>query len=87
MQRQACDVDRFFPDADIEADSRGDQPRQMALRGTQTVITITQMKDRAIVDDLALIVAPDRVRYPAGANLAHIARHQAIDVVQRVRAR
>ncbi len=76
----------FVGDRHIQADCGGLQPGKMALLRTQPVLAFAQVEDRAVVDDLALVVAPDRVGDAPGPDLCHVASDQAIDVVERVRS-
>ncbi|MDZ7769878.1 MAG: hypothetical protein U5K38_12730 [Woeseiaceae bacterium] len=63
---------------------RGLEPREVAFRRAQAVFTVAQMEQRAVIDDLALVIAPDGIRHSPDAYLVHVARHQPVDIGQRL---
>ncbi len=78
LQRQRGDVVRVLDDLDVETEGRARQPVELALLRAQPVVALAQVKDRAVVDDLAVVVAPDAVADPAGLDLGDVAGDQPV---------
>src|SRR5690606_25091760 len=78
LQGEAGDLLAFILDCDIEAPGDVVQPGELWLLAAEAEVVGTEAEERAVVDDEAVFVAPQRVADAAGNDLAHIARHQAI---------
>src|SRR5210317_947790 len=84
LHSQPRDFLGFVHNTDIEADCRVLEPRKVAFLATKTVLAFAQVEDRAVVDDLALVVTPHGVRNAPRLDLRHVARYEAIEVVERI---
>ena len=73
-------------DLDVKADRRGREPVELSLGGAHAVLVVGHAKDGAVIDQLALVVAPHRIRDPPRPRLAQIAGHQAVEEAQGVGA-
>ncbi len=66
-------------------------PLQEATRNvvpvSKPVFAFAQMKNSTVIDDLALIITPHCIGNPAGSDLAHVAREQAIQISLCIRSR
>ena len=73
-------------DIHIEAHGVGQEPVDLVFLGANSVYTLAQVKNRAVVDHLSVVIAPDAVTDAAGLDLTHIPCHQAVEVGQGVGA-
>jgi hypothetical protein len=87
LQRERGDLVRVLDDRDVEAERRARQPVELALLRAEPVVALAQVEDRAVVDDLAVVVAPDAVTDLAGLDLRDVARHEAVQERECVRPR
>ena len=87
LHGQSRDILGLVSDRHVEADRRCLQPCEVALLRAQAIFPFAQVEDRSIVDDLAVVVTPDRVGNASRTNLRHVARDQSVEVVQRVGSR
>ena len=69
---------------DVEAVRGARQPVELPLLRAQPIVAFAQVKDRAVVDDLAVVVAPDAVADLARLDLRDVARDQPIEERQRI---
>ena len=66
----------LFLDVHVEPQSIDHQPVDLVLLRAEPVIALAEMKNRAVIDDLPLVGAPDRVAHATGPDLVHVARDQ-----------
>ena len=71
-------------DLDVESERRGGKPVQLPLAGADAVLAPAQAEHRAVVDQVSLIVAPESVSDAPGCHLGDVARHETIEVAQRI---
>ena len=69
----------------IHTQTRQQQPVELMVLGTETVMTGLQMEQGAIVQHLALIVTPDHIGHAPGLELADISGHQAVEKLNGIR--
>src|SRR5688572_18900707 len=86
LQRERGDVVRVLHDRHVEAEGVARQPVELALLRAEAVDALAQVEDRAVVDHLAVVVAPDAVADLTGLDLRDVARDQAVEERERVRA-
>src|SRR5690606_41894434 len=65
-----------------DLERRRGQPREVPFLRTEAIFAIAQVKQRAVIDDLSLVVAPDGVGNASRANLAHVASDEAVDIIR-----
>ena len=70
LHRERRDLLGHLADLDVEADRGVEQPVDLALRGAQPVLALAEAKHRAVVDEVAGIIAPHAVGDPSGLELA-----------------
>src|SRR5688572_8076051 len=87
LQREAGDVVRVLDDGDVESEGRARQPVELALLRAEPVDALAQVEDGAVVDHLAVVVAPDAVADLAGLDLGDIARDEAVQECERIGTR
>ncbi len=87
LHRERRHVRGLVRDAHVEADRRVHEPRAVPLLRTQPVLAFPEMEDRAVVDHLSLVVAPDCIGHSTRLYLAHVAGDESIDVHQCIRSR
>ena len=80
MYGQTRDGFRLVFNRDVKTQCVPGKPVVRALIGADTVVLLTQPKDRAIVHDLAVVVAPDCIAHPVDANFADVSRNQTIQI-------
>src|SRR5688572_991502 len=86
LQREAGDVVRVLDDGDVEAEGVARQPVELAFLRAEAVDAFLQVEDGAVVDHLAVVVAPDAVADPAGLDPGDVARDQPVEECERVGA-
>src|SRR4029077_15081267 len=84
LHRERRDLLGDLADLDVKAERGGREPVELSLRGAYTVFVVGHAKDGAVIDQMALVVAPHRVRDPPRPRLAQVAGHQAIEEAQSV---
>src|SRR5579871_1352826 len=70
---------------DLEADGRIEQPVDLTLRRAQPILALAEREDRAVVQQVPGIVAPDAIGHASGLELAQIAGHESVEVLERLR--
>ena len=60
-KREAGDVVRLLDDRTSKPNARALQPFELPLLRAQPIVAFAEMEDRAVIDDLAVVVAPDAV--------------------------
>ena len=69
----------FLVDRHVEAIGAVGQPGQVALLAAEAKIRLRQPEQGAVIQHMAVIVAPGRILDPSGLQLAHVAQRQAIE--------
>ena len=87
LQRERRDLLGDVVDRDVEARRVLGEPAQVRIGGRPAIHLLRHPRHRAIVDDLAVFVAPRRVVDLADRHLRRVARDDAIDEPHRVGAR
>ena len=80
MYCKACDGFGFVFNRDVKTQSVPGEPVICALIGADTVVLLSQTEDRAVIHDLTIVVAPDRIAHPVDANFADVTGNQTIQI-------
>ena len=78
---------RLDSDTDIKSLCRHEQPIQLMMLRTQAVVGFAQLKQCAVVDQLALVIAPDNIGDASGSQPGQVSRQQSIEIRTGVRPR
>ena len=79
MYGECCDVVRFNLDLNVETECRYQQPVQLMLLRTQAVGLFVELKQRAIINDLAIVITPDNIGNKPGPEFRNIPGNKAIE--------
>ena len=74
-------------DLHVEAGGVHQEPAVAGVRGRDAVSVLREARHGAVVEDLALLVAPGRVVGPVDRELGHVPRHHAVEEPEGVGAR
>ena len=84
LERDRGDRRALVLDRDVEAQGRVEEPVEVVLLGAEPEGPVLQAVERAVVEDLAVVVAPQRVAHPARPEAGDRARREPIDEALRV---
>ena len=87
LERERADLCRHVLDDHVHALRVHPQPARVRLGARQAVRPVVEAADRAVVDDLAVGVAPRRVQHLPDGALGDVARDHAVEQPRRVAAR
>ena len=86
LERQHADLFRDVPHLDVHAPAAVLEPAQAGLRRADQKALAREALHVAVLQQMALLVAPGRVHHPARATLREVPRHEAIQQPFGVRA-
>ena len=86
LKRQRRNTFRDILDLDVQPDGVLPKPSQAGIGGGPSIRLLVQPRDRPVIDDLALLVAPGRVPDLPDAHASGVTRDDAVDEPRRVSA-
>ena len=80
LQREGCHTFCFFAHRYGETRRTIEKPGQMAFLTAEPIVVFTKAEERAIVDELAIVIAPDRVMHAAYGELCGVAHREVVEI-------